>query len=113
MQRFIMFSEVPSSTKMMYPDGQIKTKAQVIEDYPVLGTSIGVIGITTDSKGTIGDLVMMGYYDNIHRFVDSYTSQGADVPESLTNAQKCAVITDFVNNPPSEEEDALDTYLAM
>lgn len=113
MQKFIMFSEVPNTSKIMYPNGVIKTKDEVIKDYPVLGTSVGVIGITTDNKGTVGDLIMMGYYDNINSFLDSYTSQGAQITDDMTNAQKCEAITEFVNNPVSEQEEALDAYLAL
>ena len=113
MQKFIMFSEVPEKSQVMYPDGTIKAKAEVIKDYPILGTSFGVIGFTTDDAGTVGDLIMMGYYDNINSFVDSYTSQGAQVTSDMTNAQKCEAITEFVNNPVSEQDEALDAYLNM
>ena len=113
MQKFIMFSEVPANAQVMYPDGTIKTKAEVIKDYPILGTSMGVIGFQTDDAGTVGDLILMGYYDNINSFVDCYVSQGAQVTSDMINAQKCAVITEFVNNPVSEQDEALDAYLAL
>ena len=113
MQKFIMFSEVPATAQVMYPDGTIKAKAEVIKDYPILGTAYGVIGFQTDDAGTVGDLILMGYYDNINSFVDCYASQGAQVSADMTPAQKCAVITEFVNNPVSEADEALDAYLAM
>ena len=113
MQKFIMFSDVPASAQIMYPNGTTKTKDEVIKDYPVLGTSIGVIGITTDDKGTVGDLIMMGYYDNINSFVDCYASQGAQITDDMTNAQKCEAITEFVKNPTSEADEAVDAYLNM
>lgn len=113
MQKFIMFSDVPVSAQIMYPNGAIKTKDEVIKDYPVLGTPIGVIGITTDDKGTVGDLIMMGYYDNINSFLDSYTSQGAQITDDMTNAQKCEAITEFVKNPTSEADEAVEAYLAL
>ena len=113
MQKFIMFNEVPETAQVMYPDGTTKTKADVIKDYPILGTAFGVIGFTTDDAGTVGDLIMMGYYDNINQFVDCYASQGAQVTSNMTNSEKCAVITEFVNNPVSEADEALDAYLAL
>lgn len=113
MQKFIMFSEVPETSQIMYPDGTIKSKADVIKDYPVLGTPIGVIGITTDDAGTVGDLIMMGYYDNINSFVDCYASQGAQVTSDMTYAQKCEAITEFVKNPTTEADEAVDAYLSM
>ena len=113
MQKFIMFSEVPEKSQVMYPDGTIKAKADVIKDYPILGTAYGVIGFTTDDAGTVGDLIMMGYYDNINSFVDCYAGQGAQVTSDMTPAEKCAVITEFVNNPVNDDEDSLDTYLSM
>lgn len=113
MQKYMMFSDVPSSAQIMYPNGAIKTKAEVIKDYPILGTSLGVIGFTTDDKGTVGDLIMMGYYDNINSFVDCYTSQGAEITDSMTDAQKCDVITEFVKNPTTEADAAVEAYLNM
>ena len=113
MQKFIMFNEVPETAQVMYPDGITKSKAEVIKDYPILGTAFGVIGFTTDDAGTVGDLIRMGYYDNINQFVDCYVAQGAQVTADMTNAEKCAVITEFVNNPVSEADAALDAYLAM
>ena len=113
MQKFMMFEDIPENAQVMYPDGTIKDKAGVKADYPVLGTSIGVIGFTTDEAGTVGDLILMGYYDNINSFVDAYAGQGAEVTADMTNAEKCEVITEFVNNPINDDEDALDTYLSM
>ena len=113
MQKFIMFSDVPANAQIMYPDGTLKSRADVINDYPILGTSLGVIGFTTDDKGTVGDLIMMGYYDNINSFLDSYTSQGAQITDDMTNAQKCEAITEFVKNPTSEADDAVEAYLNM
>ena len=108
-----MFSEVPEKSQVMYPDGTIKTKAEVIKDYPILGTSMGVIGFTTDDAGTVGDLIMMGYYDSYPAFKDCYTAQGAQVTSEMSMSEGCAVITEFVNNPLSEQEEALDAYLAL
>lgn len=113
MQKFIMFSEVPANAQVMYPDGTIKTKAEVIKDYPILGTSMGVIGFTTDDAGTVGDLILMGYYDSYPAFKDCYTAQGAQVTADMSMAEGCAVITEFVNNPVSEADEALDAYLSM
>ena len=113
MQKFMMFSDIPSKAQVMYPDGTLKSRAEGIKDYPILGTSMGVIGFQTDDDGTVGDLILMGYYDNINSFVDCYASQGAQVTSDMTPAQKCAVITEFVNNPVSEADEALDAYLAM
>lgn len=113
MQKFIMFSEVPENAQVMYPDGTIKTKTEVKKDYPILGTPYGVIGFTTDDAGTVGDLILMGYYDNLNSFVDCYAGQGAQITSDMTPAQKCAVITEFVNNPVSEADEALDAYLAL
>ena len=113
MQKFMMFSDVPENAQVMYPDGTIKDIAGVKADYPILGTPFGVIGFQTDSAGTVGDFIMMGYYDNINSFVDAYASQGAPVTDDMSNAEKCAVITEFVNNPVDEAEEALDAYLGM
>ena len=113
MQKFMMFSDIPSGAQFMYPDGTIKDRAGVVKDYPILGTAYGVIGFQTDAKGTVGDLIMMGYYDNINSFLDAYVPQGVEITDSMTNAQKCAAVTEFVANPPNSEEDALDTYLSM
>ena len=110
----MMFSDIPTSYKVMYPDGKIRTNAEVKTDYPILGTALGVIGFQTDSKGTVSDPVLMGYYDNVNSFVDAYVSQGAEVTDDMTPAQKCAVITEFVNTPQqSEEEEAIDAYLSL
>ena len=113
MQKFMMFSDIPANAQVMYPDGTLTSRAEVIKDYPILGTSMGVIGFQTDDAGTVGDLILMGYYDNINSFVDCYASQGAQVTSSMTNAQKCAVITEFVNNPVSEADEAVEAYLAL
>ena len=113
MQKFMMFEQLPTGSKIMYPDGQIKSMGEVKSDYPILGTPLGVVGFDTDDKGTVGELILMGYYDNINRFVDTYKMQGAEVTSDMTNAEKCAVITEFVNNPVSEEDVALDAYLNM
>ena len=113
MQKFMMFEQLPTGSKIMYPNGQIKSIAEVRGDYPILGTSLGVIGFNTDDEGTVGDLILMGYYDNINSFVDTYKMQGAEVTSDMTNAEKCAVITEFVNNPVSEGDEALDAYLNM
>lgn len=113
MQKFMMFSDIPTNAQFIYPDGTLKARADVIKDYPILGTSMGVIGFQTDDAGTVGDLILMGYYDNINSFVDCYASQGAQVTSDMTSAQKCATITEFVNNPVSEQDEALDAYLAL
>lgn len=113
MQVFAPFSSIPDSYTIMYPDGQMKKKSEVIKDYPILGTALGVIGFQTDSSGTVSDPVLMGYYDNLNSAVDAYVSQGAEVTDDMTPAQKCAAITEFVNNPINDDEDALDTYLSM
>lgn len=113
MQKYMMFTDIPETSQIMYPSGIIKSKDDVKADYPILGTSLGVIGFTTDDAGTVGDLIMMGYYDNVNKFVDIYKAQGAEVTSDMTNAEKCDVITEFVNNPVDEAEDALDSYLAM
>lgn len=113
MQKFMMFEEIPETSQVMYPDGQIKSIGEVKSEYPILGTPLGVIGFTTDDEGTVGEFILMGYYDNINSFVDTYKSQGAEITPDMTNAEKCAVITEFVNNPVSEEDEALDAYLNM
>ena len=113
MQKFMMFEDIPESSQVMYPDGTIKTNAEVKKDYPIFGTSLGVIGFTTDDAGTVGDLILMGFYDNLNSFVDAYVSQGCDLSEAKTNAEKCEIITEFVNNPVSEEDEALETYLNL
>ena len=113
MQKFMMFSDIPTNAQVMYPDGTLKSRAEVIKDYPILGTSMGVIGFQTDDAGTVGDLILMGYYDNINQFVDCYTAQGAQITSDMTPAQKGATITEFVNNPVSEADEALDAYLAL
>mgnify|MGYP003305134450 CR=1 FL=1 len=113
MQKFMMFEDIPETSQIMYPNGAIKTKDEVKTDYPILATKFGVIGITTDDEGTVGELIMMGYYDDVNRFVDTYKSQGAEVTSDMTYAEKCEAITEFVNNPVDEAEDALDSYLAM
>ena len=74
---------------------------------------MGVIGFQTDDAGTVGDLILMGYYDNINSFVDCYASQGAQVTADMTPAQKCEVITEFVNNPTTEADEAVEAYLAL
>lgn len=113
MQVFKMFSEIPENYSILYPDGTIKTKAEVKKDYPILGTPMGVIGFTTDSTGAVTNPVLMGYYDNINSFVDCYVSQGAQVTSDMTPAQKCAAITEFVANPVSEADEAVEAYLAL
>lgn len=113
MQKFMMYEDIPQTAKIMYPDGTMKSYEEVIADHPILGTPFGVIGFTTDDAGTVGDLILMGYYDNINQFVDVYSAQGAQVTSAMTNAEKCEVITEFVNNPVSEEDEALDAYLSM
>lgn len=113
MQRFMMFEDVPETSKIMYPDGSTKTKEEVKKDYPILATPLGVIGFTADDSGTVGDPILMGYYDDVVSMCDSFISQGCDLSEAKTNAEKCAVITDFVNNPVSEEDAALEAYLAL
>ena len=109
----MMFEDVPETSQVMYPDGTIKSNAEVKKDYPILGTSLGVIGFTTDDAGTVGDLILMGYYDDVNSFVDAYTSQGCDLSAATTNAEKCAIITDFVNNPVNEADEALEAYMEM
>lgn len=113
MQKFMMFNSLPTGSKIMYPNGKIKSMSEVKLDYPILGTPFGVIGFNTDDEGTVGDLILMGYYDNINSFVDTYKSQGVEITSDMTNAEKCAVITEFVNNPVNEEDEALDAYLNM
>ena len=113
MQVFKLFSDIPEDYNILYPDGTMRSKAEVAMDYPILSTSMGVIGFTADSKGTITNPVLMSYYDNINQFVDCYAGQGAQVTDDMTSAEKCEVITEFVNNPVSEQEEALDAYLSL
>lgn len=113
MQKFMMFEDIPKSVQIMYPNGQIKSVDAVKQDYPILKTPMGVIGFNTDEYGSITDPILMGYYDNINSFVDTYKSQGVEITPDMTNAEKCAVITEFVNNPVNEEDEALDAYLNM
>lgn len=113
MEKFMMFNEIPDTTMVMYQDGTIKSVDEVKVDYPILGTALGVIGFTTDDKGTVGDLIVMGYYDNINRVVDIYKMQGAEINADMTDAEKCEAITEFINNPVSEADEALDAFLNM
>lgn len=108
-----MFKDIPTSSKIMKPNGEIRTNSELRSDYPILGTSLGVIGFTTDDAGTVGDLIIMGYYDNINSCVDSYVKMGCDLSEATTNAEKCAIITEFVNNPVNEADVALEAYMEM
>ena len=52
MQVFKLFSDIPEDYNILYPDGTMRSKAEVAMDYPILSTSMGVIGFTADSKGT-------------------------------------------------------------
>lgn len=113
MEKFMMFNEIPDTTMIMYQDGSLKSVNDVKVDYPILGTTLGVIGFTTDDNGTVGDLIVMGYYDNINRVVDIYKAQGAEITSDMTNTEKCAVITEFINNPVDEVDEALDAYFNM
>lgn len=113
MLKFIMFNEIPETSQIMLPNGEIESVEQVKARYPILKTPLGVIGFTTDDEGTVGELILMGYYDNINSFVDTYKSQGVEITPDMTNSEKCAVITEFVNNPVSEEDEALDAFLSM
>jgi len=113
MQKIIMFEDVPEACQVMFPNGEIKTKDEVKAKYPILGTNLGVIGITTGDDGTLGELIMMGRYDNINQLVDIYREQGAEFTPEMTNAEKCEVITEFINNPVTEGDAALDAFLSM
>ena len=113
MQKFMMFEDIPENATIMYPDHSCHTKDEVKNDYPILATPLGMIGFTTDAAGTVGDFIFMGYFDSVNVFRDVYVKQGAEVTPEMSNAEACEVITEFVNNPPNDEEDALDTYLSM
>ena len=113
MQVYKPMEEFADSTQFMEPDGSISTKAEIIQKYPILGTKFGVVVFVTDSAGTVEELVMMVGYENINMVDDIFIAEGADITLDMTIAEKCAGITEFVNNRTSEEEDALDSYLAM
>ena len=113
MFKYMMFEDIPKDAKIMHPSGLIETVEQVIERYPILGTEVGVIGFATDEKGTVGKMISMGAYGNIHTFTESFAKQGADITDDMTNAEKCDAITEFANEPINDDEDALDTYLSM
>lgn len=98
-----MFEDVPEGATIMYPSGTMKTKAEVKQDYPVLGTPIGLIGITVKSDGKMTNPILMGYYDNIISFESNYEAQGVVFTEDMTNAQKCDAVTEFVNQPKEAE----------
>lgn len=113
MQIYKPMEEFADSQMFMEQDGSISTKEQIIKKYPILGTKYGVVLFATDSAGTIEDVVMMYAYENINIIDDIFIAEGADITLDMTVAEKCAGITEFVNNRTSDEEDALDSYLAM
>lgn len=98
-----MFEDVPKESAIMYPSGAIKTNAEVKADYPILGTPMGVLGVTVGKDGKLTNPVMMNSYYNIMAFEQMYEEQGCAIEDSLTNAQKCAVVTAFVNQPKEAE----------
>lgn len=100
MQKYMMFEDMKAQ-QIMYPTGMIKSREDVIKDYPILGTPFGVIGIRCNDSGTVEDLVFMEYYNNVYAFVDSYKDDVA-FTEGMSNAQKCDAITAFVNTPKAE-----------
>lgn len=102
MQKYVMFEDVPADYKVMYPSGKIKTKDEVIGDYPVLGTPMGVVGVTVTKDGVLTNPIRMGSYYDIMTLEDTYEAQGCAIDDGLTNAEKCEVITEFVNQPSSE-----------
>lgn len=102
MMKYMMFEDMKAD-KVMYPIGKIKTRDEVIEDYPIFGTGLGVIGVDVDENGNIGDIARMGYFDNIEKFVSFYKEQGVEFTEGMTNAEKCEAITAFVNQPKATE----------
>lgn len=110
MQKFMMFKDLPESTQVMYPNGVIKTKEEVEADYPILATPYGVIGFVTYAKD---DGILMQYYNHIYQFANTYKSQGAEVTTDMSHVEICEVITEFVNNPVSEADEALDAYLNL
>lgn len=101
MQKYMMFKDMKAS-QIMYPSGALKTRDEVIADYPIFGTDFGVIGINCGDDGEVGDLAMMFYYGNIVMLVDSY-KDNVTFTDGMTNAQKCDAITAFVNQPKTEE----------
>lgn len=110
MQKFMMFKDLPESTQVMYPSGVVKTTEEVKADYPILATPYGVIGFITYAND---DSILMQYYNHVYQFADTYKSQGVEVTFSMSHAKICEVITEFVNNPVSEADEALDAYLNL
>lgn len=112
MQKYLPFSEVPD-VMIMFPDGSLHTKAETAEIYTILATDMGVIGVTANDDGSLTDPVCMASYDNINVLTPSFSSMGCDFSAAKTISEKCAVITDFVNNPVNEEDEALEAYLSL
>lgn len=103
MQKYIMFEDVPKESMIMYPSGAVKTNAEVKAEYPILGTPMGVLGITVGKDGKLTNPIMMNSYYNIMAFEQMYEEQGCAIEDSLTNAQKCDVVNAFVNSKKAEE----------
>lgn len=112
MQKYLPFFEVPD-VMIMFPDGSLHTKAETAEIYTILATDMGVIGVTANDDGSLTNPVCMASYDNINVLTPSFSSMGCDFSAAKTISEKCAVITDFVNNPVNEEEEAIETYLSL
>lgn len=102
MQKYMMFSDMKAK-QIMYPNGAIKTRDEVIADYPILGTPLGVVGIRCEDNGVVEDLALMESYNNLYAIVDAYKAQGVVFPDGISNAEKCEIITTFVNSPKTSE----------
>ena len=101
MQKYMMFEDV-KATKIMYPSGKIVSRAQCIESYPILGTPLGVAGFTCGKDGKIDDIALLFTYQDIYTFEDMFEKQGVAFTDEMSNAQKCEVVTTFVNAPKAE-----------
>ena len=113
MFKYMMFEEIPESSMIMKPDGAIRTNMELKIDYPIFNTNLGVIGFSTDEAGSIRDPIIMGFYGDIYGLLDSCKRMGHEIPSDVSNSEKCAIITELLNNPINEEEEALDAYLEM
>ena len=102
MQKYMMFSDM-KAPQIMYPNGTMKSREEVVADYPILGTPLGVIGVRCDDNGVVGDLALMESYNNLYAIVDAYKAQGVVFPDGSSNAKKCEIITTFVNSPKTSE----------
>lgn len=101
MQKYMMFEDV-KATQIMYPSGKIVSRAQCIETYPILGTSLGVAGFTCGKDGNIGDIALLFTYQDIYTFEDMFEKQGVVFTDAMDSAQKCEAVTAFVNTTKTE-----------